>query len=317
MIIDHPKCRRAEVRCVVDAHAGIGEGALWSPGEQALWWVEILEKKLHRFDPTTGIDRVFDLPGYVGCVALRERGGLMLALHLGFARFDPATAAIEILPDSAPPEPGARYNDGVVSPDGRMLATTMPIVPPFDDALYSLRMLDHDGRLRCLTSGLKIGNGLAFSPDGRTLYLSDSHPTRNCIWAFDWDADDGVAHNQRLFFDATGLPGHPDGAAIDSDGYYWYAAAYGWCLVRLTPTGEIDRIIPVPVQKPTKPAFGGARLDTLYLTSIGTNLAPGSEAHQPHAGGLLALEPGAIGLRPATVRESSPIASPSVEDLTR
>lgn len=284
--------------CVLDAKAGIGEGALWCADQQVLWWVEILERKLHRFDPATGRDEVFETPSFIGCAALRKGGGLMVALQEGFAAFDPATGTFEVIPGCAPGETDRRFNDGAVSPEGRFLASTMMAAPPFDEPDQDLFVLDPDHKVRRLEGGLRIGNGLAFSNDGKKVYLSDSHPSQNRIWAYDWRGDEGVAENRRVFYAGGETPGHPDGAAVDVDGGYWFAAAYGWAVVRLTPTGRVDRIIPVPVQKPTKVTFGGPRLDTLFVTSIGTNLEPGSQDRQPNAGGLFALSPGVQGRAP-------------------
>jgi sugar lactone lactonase YvrE len=141
---------------------------------------------------------------------------------------------------------------------------------------------------------LVVPNGLAFSPDGRTLYLSDSHPSRQLIWAFDYDIDSGTPHNRRVFVDMNDHPGRPDGAAVDSHGCYWICAIDAGLVLRFTPQGKLDRALPVPVKKPTMCAFGGPRLDTLFVTSIrpqGIDLAD-----QPLAGGVFALNPGVQGL---------------------
>ncbi len=281
--------------CVLDARAGIGEGAMWCAKTQRLWWVEILERRLHCFDPASGTDEVYEMPSFIGCLALRQQGGLVVALQEGFGLFDPNSGTLDMVPGFAPGKSGRRFNDGAVSPEGCLLATTMMAAPPFDASEEQLVILDTDQKVRPLEHGLCIGNGLAFSPDGGTLYLSDSHPARNCIWAYDWDGNAGEAHNRRLFFDACDIAGHPDGAVVDAEGGYWFAAAYGWSIIRLTPHGRIDQIVDVPVQKPTKLTFGGPRLDTLYLTSIGTNLEPGTERRQPHAGGVFAWKPGICG----------------------
>ena len=132
-------------------------------------------------------------------------------------------------------------------------------------------------------------NGLAFSPDGRTMYLSDSNPSVQTIWACDYDPDTGEPSNRRVFFDARAVAGRPDGGTVDADGCYWMAGVSGWQLVRLTPRGEIDRIVEMPVERPTKPMFGGTNLDTLYVTTIGSKLTPGTETKQPQAGGLFAV----------------------------
>jgi sugar lactone lactonase YvrE len=145
-----------------------------------------------------------------------------------------------------------------------------------------------------IQSGVGVSNGLAFSPDGAVMYWADT--TRDLVWAYDYDAASGMRRNERVFLDFSSLPGRPDGACVDETGCYWVACVYGWSLLRATPAGAVDRIIELPVEKPSMPAFGGSDLDTLYLTSISTGgsvpLAPG----QPWAGGLLALVPGVKGL---------------------
>lgn len=291
------------VDCVLDARAEVGEGPVWCPRDQVLWWVDIEAGRLHRFDPVRGADTCWRMPSMLGCVGLHANGGVVCALQDGFHHFDPETAGpSDTIALVTPGEVATRFNDGVVSPGGRFLCTTMRAHAPFDAPDQRLVALARGGALRSLMDGLRIGNGLAFSPDGNILYLSDSHPRANCIWAFDWDEDEAVACNRRPFFAFDDIPGHPDGAAVDVDGCYWTACAYGWRVMRITPAGAIDRIIAVPVEKPTKVAFGGSRLDTMYLTSIGKNLAPGSAARQPHAGGLFAFHPGVVGLPAANFR---------------
>ena len=136
-------------------------------------------------------------------------------------------------------------------------------------------------------------NGLAFSPDGKTLYLSDSHPDVQKIWAFDYDTDTGTPHNRRLFVDMSEHPGRPDGAAVDAEGCYWICGNDAGLIHRFTPQGKLDRSLTVPVKKPAMCAFGGADLDTLFVTSI---RPAGDLADQPLAGGVFALRPGVKGL---------------------
>jgi sugar lactone lactonase YvrE len=135
-----------------------------------------------------------------------------------------------------------------------------------------------------------VPNGLAFSPDGRTMYLSDSHPTVQAVWAFDYDTASGIPGNRRLFVDMKPLPGRPDGAAMDTDGCYWICGNDAGLVHRFTPDGRLDRSLEVPVKKPAMCAFGGAGLDTLFVTSI----RPGGIdlSDQPLAGGVFALRPG-------------------------
>jgi sugar lactone lactonase YvrE len=138
-----------------------------------------------------------------------------------------------------------------------------------------------------------VPNGLAFSPDGQTMYLSDSHPSVQAIWAFDYDIDTGTPHNRRLFVDMHKHPGRPDGAAVDADGCYWICGNDAGLIHRFTPDGRLDRSLAVPVKKPSMCAFGGRNLDTLFVTSI---RPAGDLTDQPLAGGVFALQPGVTGL---------------------
>jgi sugar lactone lactonase YvrE len=151
---------------------------------------------------------------------------------------------------------------------------------------------DAQGLSAPVVAELVTQNGVAFSPDGRTMYLSDSHPSRRRIWAFDYDIDDGVPHGRRLFVDMADYAGRPDGATIDSDGCYWIAGNDGGCLLRFTPQGRLDRQIALPLAKPSMCCFGGAGLDTMLVTSID----PGQGGGGALAGAVLLLRPGVQGV---------------------
>ncbi|MCR9072540.1 MAG: SMP-30/gluconolactonase/LRE family protein [Alphaproteobacteria bacterium] len=294
----------SKVDCVLGAAATLGEGIVWDTATASLWWVDIAAPALHRFDPESGRDETWPMPSAIGCVAPRRAGGAMICLEEGWSTFDPASGRIEVLNAQAPRGTGMRFNDGAVDPHGRFWAGTMPKAGPAnasegEPAIGDLFRLDPDGGSSLILDGLYIQNGLAFSPDGSVMYLSDSHPTVRTIWAFDYALETGTPSNRRVFFDTRQVDGRPDGAAIDADGCYWMAGVDGWQVIRITPAGTVDRIVPVPVQKPTCLAFGGPRLDTLYLTSMGPGLiAQGTEDRQPDAGGLFALNPGVPGYAP-------------------
>jgi sugar lactone lactonase YvrE len=277
-----------EISCVFDGANAIGEGAFWDAVDQKLWWVDIPAGHVFRLEPETGHHVAFGVNEPVGCLAPREAGGLVLATKSGFYLFDPATGTKTLLVDPEPERPLNRFNDGTTDPRGRFWAGSMRDAPPpaAEGAFYRLGT-DH----RCWRwrDGIFTTNGLAFGPDGRTMYFSDSFPEVRTIWAADYDVDDGVPTNVRPFFDTRTVAGRPDGATVDADGCYWMAGVGGWQLVRLTPAGAVDRIVDMPVERPSKPMFGGADLDILYVTSIGQNLTPGTEARQPQAGGLFAV----------------------------
>ena len=290
-----------EIACVLDAKAGTGESPLWHPEEAALYWVDIPGHALHRFDPATGRDRAWDVGQEIGCFAFREArhgASVLAAMRDGFFFLDLATGALDPLHDPEPDRPDHRFNDGAVDPRGRLWAGTMSMAAPTEPrgALYRF-----DADLRCtrIEDGYRTINGLAFSPDGRTMYASDSNRDVQTIWAWDFDPDAGAPTNKRVFATTRDLAGRPDGGVCDADGCYWMAGVGGWQLVRFTPRGGVDRIIDLPVERPSKVAFGGPRLDVIYVTTIGTGLTPGTEHRQPQAGCVFAVyRAGVAGLPP-------------------
>jgi len=254
-------------RLVVDAHAVTGEGPVWCEREQVLWWVDIDGGQLHCFDPSNGKDQNWDLGESVACVQLREEGGVVLALKSGFAFFDPTTGAIERLATPEAHEPCNRFNDGAVDTRGRFWAGTMRMHKHGIQPTGAVYRLDPDGRCTRMMDGFWTINGMAFSPDGTKFYFSDST--------------------------AKDLAGRPDGGAVDAEGFYWMAGITGGELVRFTPAGAIDRIVPMPVKRLTKLAFGGPDLSTGYVTSLGGNNWQES-GDAPESGGLFEL---ALGIK--------------------
>jgi L-arabinonolactonase len=272
--------------CVLDAKAKLGESPLWCDREQVLWWADIEGRSLHRFDPATGRDLRIDLPQRIGCFALRETGGFVVALEDGFHFLDGGGGGLAPIVDPELDRPGNRFNDGATDPAGRFVAGTMPMGPR--EPVGALYRLWPDRRCELLFDRLTVTNGCAFSPDGTTFYFSDSEASVRTIWACEHDVATGALSNRRVFVDTHGLAGRPDGGAVDADGCYWMAGIGGWQLVRFTPAGKVDLIVEMPVEKPTKVAFGGPALDVLYVTTIGMAPTPGTEQRQPQAGGIFA-----------------------------
>lgn len=277
-----------EIECVVDASAKTGEGAFWDVESQRLYWVDIPEGLVFIYDPERAENQQFPIGEPVGCLAPTIRGDLLLATKSGFWRFDPTSGEKTPLHDPEAHLPDNRFNDGATDPKGRLWAGTMKDggSTTADGAFYRL---DADLTSERWMGDIFTTNGLAFSPDGKTMYSADSNRAVQTIWAADYDLDTGQPGERRVFFDSREVEGRPDGGTVDADGCYWMAGVGGWQLVRLTPSGKIDRIINLPIERPTKPMFGGSKLDTLYVTSIGTGLTPGTEEKQPQAGGLFAL----------------------------
>lgn len=276
---------KLEVECVLDIKAGTGEGAVWDVRDAALWWCDIPAGALYRYDPRSGSNEHHDLGEPLGCFALRERGGLVVALQSGFWFYDPKSREKTPITDPEADRPANRFNDGATDPRGRFWAGTMKNKgdPERTGAFYRL---DPDLTTTRWKDGIFTTNGQTFSPDGRTYYFSDTNRDVRTIWAADYDLDSGQPTNERVFFDSRVVAGRPDGGTVDADGCYWMAGVGGWQVVRITPQGAVDRIVEMPIERPTKPMFGGETLDELYVTSIGT---PEPDPKQPQAGGLFRI----------------------------
>lgn len=275
-----------QIECVVPSRSKLGEGAVWDDRARMLWWVDIGPGLVHRFNPATGGNDSWDFGEPVGCLAVREGGGLVLAAKSGFWFFDPATGARQKLSDPEADRPQNRFNDGTTDMQGRFWAGSMKDGgdPERRGRFYRL---DPDLSVTPWKDGIFTTNGLAFAPDGKTMYFSDSNPAERMIWACDYDTDTGTPGAPRVFFDTRQVAGRPDGGTVDADGCYWQAGVSGWQIYRITPDGRLDRTIDMPVEKPSKPMFGGPDLDILYVTSLGIGLTEGT--HQPEAGSLFAI----------------------------
>ena len=277
---------RAEL--LLDVRNSTGESPVWHAPEQALYWVDIPAKVLHRFHVTSGQHHQWAAPEMLACMV---RGGgahqWLAGAESGLFAIDTSrqdALGFEPIASVGHAMPGMRFNDGRCDRQGRFLAGTMLMDMTAAKAVGNIYQLQEDGALRELLSGFITPNGMAFSPDGRTMYLSDSHPAVRQVWAYDYDGQDGMPANQRPFIDMTGFAGRPDGAAMDTDGCYWICGNDAGLVHRYTPAGVLDMSVALPAHKPAMCAFGGADMRTLYITSIRS--AGSSEAL---AGGLFAI----------------------------
>jgi len=290
-----------QAELVLDARNGVGESPVWDAQRQSLFWLDIPGRALWCWNAVTGQSRQWATPEMAGCMALaagsetRPHGRWVAAMETGVAVLTPqddGTLTQEPRASVQHPQDGMRFNDGRCDRQGRLRAGTMVMDMSLAAPAGSLYAFD-GAALRALQSGFITPNGMAFSPDGKTMYLSDSHPSVQTIWAYDYDTDSGTPHHPRAWVDMKTLPGRPDGAAVDEDGGYWICGNDAGLVHRFTPDGRLDRSLAVPVKKPAMCAFGGSGLDTLFVTSI----RPGGDlSDQPLAGGVFALRPGVRGL---------------------
>jgi sugar lactone lactonase YvrE len=287
-----------QAELVVDAKNGVGESPFWHADQQALYWVDIPARKLCRWEAASSKVRFWDAPEMPACIApLGNSGDWIAGMETGVFTLHPqadGTLHSALLVPVAHAMHGMRFNDGRCDRQGRFLAGTMLMNMAAAAPVGQIFRCEPMGDLTSLLDGLITPNGMAFSPDGRTMYLSDSHPSVQLIWAFDYDTATGTPSNRRVFADMNPLPGRPDGAAVDADGCYWICGNDAGLIHRFTPAGKLDYSLAVPVKKPAMCAFGGPGLDTLFVTSIRPDGVDLSD--QPLAGGLFALRPGVRGL---------------------
>lgn len=276
---------------VGDGRLMLGESPRWHGPSQTLWWVDILASRLHWLDPDGQVGQR-QLPRAAACLALDATGGMVLGGEGGFARLpSPPDGEWQWLTDPEADKPWQRLNDGRCDPAGRFIAGSQN---PRKDQHYGTFYCLTGEQARPLVGRSWTCNGLAFSPDGRTLYWSDT-PNR-VIYACDYDVDRGAVSHQRVFFVVPEGWGRPDGACVDSEGCYWSALYAGGGLLRIGPDGTLRERVPLPVSNPTMPCFGGADLTTLYVTSARQKLEVEHLAAHPLEGALLCLQTSVVGL---------------------
>lgn len=279
------------VDVVLAAGARLGEGPLWDPRAAALRWVDIEPGLVHRFDPESSEDTSFEAGEPVGAVAVRRDGGLVLATASGISTCAEDGSGLTRLHEVSTDPPGGRFNDGKADPWGRFWAGTMHEGKGRAGAFYRL---DPDGSLHEMLTDVSVSNGLGWSPDGRTMYYTDT-PTGG-VDAFDHDPETGTISRRRRLFDVE--RGWPDGLTVDVEGNLWVALWDGWAVRRYTPDGRLVDTVELPAQRITSCAFGGTDLSTLYLTSARTGLSADELDRQPHAGSLFALDAQVSGQAP-------------------
>ena len=279
-------------QCVLDAKASLGECPIWSVAEQVLYWIDINAPALHRFDPASQQDIAMPMPESIGCFALRAQGGFVAALRSGIWIVSPNGALERKIAGAPYDQKSFRFNDGRCDPRGRLFAGTMN--ERRDGYTAALYRIDGDGTLTEVIGGIMISNGLAWSPDGATMYHADT-PTRT-IRAYDYDIATGTPSNPQTFARFSGETERPDGGAVDSAGNYWIAFYRAGKIAQISPSGSVIAQYPIPAMCPTMCAFGGADLKTLYATTARQMREADELARLPQSGGVFAMRVDVAGL---------------------
>ena len=284
---------KVDPELLVAKDAIVGEGSIWDGERQVLLWIDILSHELYIYDPASGENRTIPTCQAVGTVVVRQSGGVVVALHNGFAHVD--LESEKISPLGADPErmvPANRFNDGKCDPAGRLWAGTMEFGGAKDQgALYCL---DTDHSVSEKVSQVSISNGIVWTADHQTMYFIDSGV--NNVRAYDYDIDSGDIANERVVCENEG-PGVFDGMAIDEEGTLWIAVYGGACVKRYDPeSGALLREVQLPMTNVTSCAFGGENLDQLFITSACQGLDAEAMQAQPLAGSLVRIDPGVRGV---------------------
>ncbi len=271
---------------IADYQCVVGEGPLWLPHEQKLYWTDINTGRMFRFDPATDTHEQFYSDGVVGGFTYQDDGGLLLFMAGGAVKMwreGELTTVIEGIPDEAQ----SRFNDVFADPEGRVYCGTMP-TPSRPGRLYRL---DPNRTLTLVLDGIGVSNGMGLTLDRKQLYYTDTRAGK--IYLFDYDRASGKLSNQRVFVDTAGELGGPDGMTVDAEGYVWSARWGGSCLVRYASDGSEDRRVEFPAKKVSSVTFGGLDYMDMYVTTAG---GENKAEDGPGAGALFRVKLGIQGL---------------------
>jgi sugar lactone lactonase YvrE len=280
--------RAADLRTV------LGEGPLWRGSEQRLYWLDLRGPNIFRFDPVTGRNETLRaaLPSGLGGLVFDRQGRWIVVDDAGIHRLDPASGSRTSLGNPEAGRPENSFNDAKVDRSGRLWtgSCNRDWVTPTG----SFYMMGTDGEVTVIDRAVACANGPAFSPDGGRAYWTDS-PTRE-IFCYDIDPATGAVGPRRSFHKFGDVPEQPDGMTVDADGCLWVALWDAWCVAQIRPDGRLERRVKLPVPQPSSVAFGGERLDRLFVTTASLGLSEAQLREAPLSGHLLVAEVGARGL---------------------
>ena len=283
-----------QVQTVWPAQAELGEGTLWSVREQALYWVDILGRRLYRYTPAQQTRDSWSFEEEISALAERRDGpGLLVTLRHDFAYFDPQTGNLQRLHRAETDKPGNRFNDGKCDAQGRFWGGTIDFA--CERATGAIYRFTVSGECQAMHPGYVVNNGPTWSLDGRTMYLNDTVQRR--VQAFDFDPANGTLHNERTWLQWAPADGHPDGMTTDALGRLWIAHWGGACVTCHDPvTAQILARIALPTSHITNCVFGGPALRTLFISSARVGLSPEQLAAEPLAGALFSVDTDCEGL---------------------
>lgn len=273
---------------VINVKAQLGEGAIWNPVENRLWWVDIEKGILHIFNPEDGVDKEYLMGRRVGTVVPTESGKALVALEDGLNFFNPETGDFSFIADPEADLPPIRYNDGKCDPAGRFWVGSMGMEPPINFRA-SLYRLNQDLKIYKMLDSITVSNGICWSLDRTKMYYIDT-PTMH-VKVYDYDNETGDISNGKIAVEIPQGMGGPDGMTIDSDGNLWVCLWGGACVGCFDPeTGELLRKIDVPAKNVTSCAFGGEDLQTLFITTASISMSPEDVQKYPLAGNVFAIK---------------------------
>jgi xylono-1,5-lactonase len=286
---------------VIALGAVLGEGPVWVARDNALWFVDVAGRRLHRYQPDGAKHSVWAAPEKVSFIVPTRDGSYLAGLKSGLHRFDPVSGSFTQIAAPEPHLPQNRLNDACVGPRGDLWFGSMhdAMTEP-SGALYRL---DLNGGITQLDSGYIVTNGPAFSPDAATFYHTDS--TRRLVYAFDCGPN-GSLSNKRVFVEIEKSAGFPDGTTVDAEGCVWVALWDGWAVRRYSPRAELLLSVPFPCAKVTKIAFGGHDNCMVYVTTAWEGLSAAEREAQPLAGDLFGFRTAVPGLRPVMLDLAAP-----------
>jgi L-arabinonolactonase len=281
----------ASIEPVCDLTCDLGESPLWSVQEQRLYWVDITQRRIYRLDPSTGKLETVVVARMPAAIALHRPGSLLVAYRTGIAVLDLATGSETELPNAI--DFGKeRFNDGKTDRRGRFFVGTMD--RKMEERIGGLYRVDAERKVVRVHDDVQLSNGIAWSPDNRTMYHCDSRPGH--VFAYDYDVDSGTPSNRRIHIDLATKDHGADGCTVDAEGFLWLAEVGSGHVGRYAPDGRRVGEIQVPAKRVASVMFGGKNLDTLYIITLRYNVATVDLQLQPLAGRMFATRPGVTGL---------------------